>query len=67
MGDEPLNADEVMIAKQRRREAMTLQAVEDNPLSAEEVAMFAMFERERWSHARRRAYILDRAIPLAAE
>jgi hypothetical protein len=31
-------------AKSRRLEAMTLQEVEGNPLSVDEVAMFEMFE-----------------------
>ncbi|MGF1624582.1 MAG: hypothetical protein ACFCVH_06835 [Alphaproteobacteria bacterium] len=45
--------------RQRRLEAMHLQELEGNPLTAEEVAMFEMFEREGWSHDRRRAYILE--------
>lgn len=40
-------------------EAMHLQALEGNPLDAEDLAMFEMFERKDWSHERRRAYILD--------
>lgn len=39
-------------------EAMHLQAMEGNPLDAEEIAMFEMFEREGWSPERRRDYIL---------
>lgn len=39
------------------REAMHLQALESNPLDAEQAAMFAMFEREGFSAAQRRAYI----------
>ncbi len=35
-----------------------LQAIEGNPLTAEEIAMFEMFEREGWSHDRREAHIL---------
>ena len=34
------------------------QAVEGNPLTPDEVEMFEMFERERWSPERRRAHIL---------
>ena len=37
-----------------------LQAIEGNPLDAEDIAMFEMFERERWSHERCLAYILER-------
>ena len=43
------------------REAMHLQALESNPLDADQIAMFAMFERETWPHDRRIAYIRARA------
>jgi hypothetical protein len=46
---------------------MRLQEIEGNPLSADQVAMFEMFEREAWTHERRRTYILAKARPLAAE
>jgi len=46
---------------------MRLQEIEGNPLSPDQVAMFEMFEAEAWSHERRRAYILAKAAPLAAE
>jgi hypothetical protein len=62
-----LSPAEVAAARQRRLEAMRLQEIEGNPLSAEEIAMFEMFEREAWPHERRRAYILAKAAPLAAE
>ena len=52
---------EVAEARKRRLEAMALQVIEGNPLDAEDVAMFEMFERERWSHERRRTYLLARA------
>ena len=52
-------------------EAAHLQAIESNPLTAEEIAMFGMFEREGWSPERRRAHILrrieDRGRVAAAE
>ena len=52
-------------------EAAHLQAIEGNPLTAEEIAMFEMFEREEWSPERRRAHILrrieDRGRVAAAE
>ncbi|MDE2792162.1 MAG: hypothetical protein OXI81_17305 [Paracoccaceae bacterium] len=52
-------------------EAAHLQAIEGNPLTAEEIAMFEMFEREGWSSERRRAHILgrieDRGCVTAAE
>lgn len=48
-----------------------LQFLEGNPLTAEETAMFEMFEREGWSPERRRAHILALiqgfAAPEAAE
>jgi hypothetical protein len=62
-----LTGDEVKVSRQRRLEAMALQAVEGSPLSTEQVAMFEMFERERWPHARRRAHILAKTVSLAAE
>lgn len=46
---------------QRRLVAQHLQSIEDNPLDAEDIAMFEMFEREGWPHEKRRAYILERA------
>lgn len=45
-------------ARQKRRaEGLHLQALEGNPLTADEKAMFEMFDREGWSDERRRAYI----------
>ncbi len=52
------------------REAMALQEIEGNPLSAEEVALFVMFERENWPHEKRLAYLRDlvrKAVLPAAE
>lgn len=46
---------------QRFREASHLQAMESNPLDAQDNALFAMFEREGWSAERRRVYILEQA------
>ena len=58
-------------ANGRLAEAVHLQAIEGNPLTAEEIAMFEMFEREGWSPERRRAHILrrieDRGRVAAAE
>lgn len=56
-----LSPDQIAEAKARRLEAMHLQAIEGNPLDAEDIAMFEMFEREGWSHGRRRAHI-DRSF-----
>jgi hypothetical protein len=57
----------VASARKRRLAVMRLQEIEGNPLSPDQVAMFEMFEREAWSHERRRAFILAKAVPLAAE
>lgn len=57
----------VAAARKRRLTAMRLQEIDGNPLSPDQVAMFEMFERQAWSHERRRAYILANAVPLAAE
>ena len=58
-------------ANGRLAEAAHLQAIEGNPLTAEEIAMFEMFEREGWPPERRRAHILrrieDRGRTAAAE
>ena len=69
--DEKLKPSEVRAAKERRLTMQHLQAIEGNPLDAEDIAMFEMFERERWTHERRLAYIIEKAkraaIPHAAE
>lgn len=46
-------------------EAMHLQAVEDNPLDADQVAMFEMFEQENWPQAKRLAYVRERSVATA--
>jgi hypothetical protein len=56
-----LSPEQVAAARERRLEAMHLQEIEGNPLDAEDIAMFEMFEREGWDHERRRAYILAQA------
>jgi uncharacterized protein YjhX (UPF0386 family) len=58
--DNKLSPEDVAQARERRLDAMHLQEIEDNPLDAEQVAMFEMFEREAWSHEQCRAYILER-------
>ena len=35
------------------------QAIEGNPLTDDEIEMFAMFERERWTPEQRRDHILS--------
>jgi len=58
--DRLLTDEELALAIQRRKGGMTLHEIEGTPLDAEQVAMFEMFERERWSHEKRRAYIAER-------
>ena len=62
-----LSPSEVEAAHKRRLTAMRLQEIEGNPLSADDVAMFEMFEREAWTHERRLSHILVQAVQLAAE
>jgi len=52
--------------RQRTLEAAHLQRIEGNPLDAEQIAMFEMFDREGWSEERQLAYILARARAAAA-
>ena len=65
--DTPPVSTDVAQARKRRLTAMRLQEIEANPLTPNEVALFEMFEREAWPHERRRAHLLARARPLAAE
>ena len=59
--DRLLTDEELALAIQRRKEGMNLQEIVDNPLDAEDIAMFQMFDRERWSHEKRIAYIIEQA------
>jgi hypothetical protein len=61
------SSDSLSLAPKRRAVAMRLLEIEGNPLTPEDIAMFEMFDREGWSHERRRAYIIAKALPLAAE
>jgi hypothetical protein len=58
---------EVAERRQLRLEAMNLQEIAGNPLDAEDIAMFEMFERERWTDEECRAYILVRAQELTTK
>ena len=62
-----LSLSDLVAARKRRLVAARMQEIEGNPLSAEDMAMFEMFERKGWSHERRRAYILAATVDLAAE
>ena len=46
---------------------MNLQAIEGNPLDAEDIAMFEMFERERWTDEECLAHIKALAQKLATD
>lgn len=48
--------------QQRRRHAAALQAIEGNPLTARDYAMFDMFDQRGWSHEQRRAFIIEQAL-----
>lgn len=43
--------------RERRIEAMHLQEIENNPLDDEQIAMFEMFERERWTDEQCKEYL----------
>ncbi len=45
--------------RQRTLEAAHLQAIEGNPLSAEDLAMFEMFDREGFSVEEQLAYVRE--------
>lgn len=45
--------------RQRTREAAHLQAIEGNPLDAEDFAMFEMFDREGFSVEEQLAYVRE--------
>ncbi len=54
------SAPEMAATNNRLAEAINLQVIEGNPLSADEIAMLEMFEREGWSPERCRAHIIRR-------
>ncbi len=55
----PLSPAEIAAARKRRLVAQHLQALEGNPLTADEIAMFDMFDREGWSGDRCRDFIRE--------
>lgn len=63
--DQKLSVEEVFAARTRRLEAMRLQEIEGNPLDAEDISMFEMFERERWGSEQRINYIREQALKYA--
>ena len=62
---------ESLSARERFWEMAHLQAIEGNPLTPEDLAIFEMFEREGWSDEQCLAYLLEQArkaaVPHAAE
>jgi hypothetical protein len=64
--DKALTDEENAARAQRFAEACHLQEIEGNPLTAEEIEMFQMFEREGWSPEKRRAYIMNLFKPAIA-
>lgn len=52
--------------QKRHQLGLALAAVEGNPLTPEEIAMFEMFDRESWSDERRRAFILEKVLKAEA-
>ncbi len=58
--DRLLTDEELALVIKRGKDADEIQRISGNPpLDAEGVAMFEMFNRERWSHEKRRAYIME--------
>lgn len=57
--DRLLTDEELALALKRHKQGMHIQEIEGNPLDAEDIAMFEMFHRERWSHEKCLAYIKD--------
>lgn len=55
---------EAEASRKRRLVMQHLQVIEGNPLDAEEIAMFEMFEREEWDDERCLAHIGERVRKL---
>ena len=65
--EKKLSKADVAALRKLRLEAMNLQEIEGNPLDAEDIAMFEMFEREGWTAEQRRAHINALARALAGK
>lgn len=57
--DRLLTDEELTLAIKRRKDGIEMHRISGDPLDAEDIAMFEMFERERWSHEKCLAYIKD--------
>ena len=53
-----MTLEEIAAGRDRRAEGLRLAEIEGNPLTAADIAMFEMFDREGWNPERRRAYII---------
>lgn len=60
-----MTPDDHAARTQRLQDAARLQEVEGNPLSAEDLAMFAMFDRLGWSDEQCLAYIAAEAMKMS--
>ena len=65
--DELIEALDKRDGVKRRLDAAHLLAIEGNPVTAEDMAMFEMFDRENWPHERRLAFIIEQARALATK
>ena len=61
-----MSRNDSLVRQQRLKEAIRLHEIEGNPLDAEQVSMFHMFEREGWSDEQRLAHLRERAQRRAA-
>ncbi len=57
--DAPVSFIEDDLRRERRMKAIHLQEIEGNPLTAEDIDMFEMFDRMGWTGDQRRAYIIS--------
>jgi hypothetical protein len=65
--DRLLTDEELALIIKRGKDGIEMHRISGNPLDAEQIAMFEMFNRERWSHEKRRAYISERWKQLPPE
>lgn len=65
--DTKLSDAELSAVKQRRADFHAICAVEGIVFTPEDDELFAMFDRERWSHERRIAFLKFEARAIAAE
>jgi hypothetical protein len=57
--DRLLTDEELALVVKRRKDGIEMQRISGNPLDAEDIAMFEMFDKNRWSHEKCLAYIKD--------